>query len=73
MERERSARPEPAPTVPEWSSEYDDRGRDRWASSSGSDAPQRSGRDDARRDRKGKRPKSKTKKAFDLLEDIFDF
>ena len=71
VERERVVAPAPAPapadpSVPEWSSEYDDRGRDRWASSSGGGTPDRS-------ERKGKKPKSKKKKAFDLLEDIFDF
>ena len=70
VERERSvAVPAPAPAappVPEWSSEYDDRGRDRWASSSGGGTSERS-------ERKGKKPKNKKKKAFDLLEEIFDF
>jgi Zn-finger nucleic acid-binding protein len=75
VERERATAPPqpapaqsapPAPPVPEWSSEYDDRGRDRWASSSGGDATRSSGKT-------GKKPKSKKKKAFDLLEDIFDF
>ena len=71
VERERTAAPASAPTpsappMPEWSSEYDDRGRDRWASSSGAGSSQRS-------ERTGKKPKSKKKKAFDLLEDIFDF
>lgn len=67
VERERTAAPT-SPPVPEWSSEYDERGRDRWASSSGGDA-------DRRRDGSGKKKKQKSKKkqAFDLLEDIFDF
>lgn len=69
VERERGrsgARPEPS--IPEWSSEYDERGRDRWASSSGA---RRSSEKPGKKDRK--RPKSKSKRAFDLLEDIFDF
>ncbi|MEM9033907.1 MAG: zf-TFIIB domain-containing protein [Actinomycetota bacterium] len=67
VERERNGE---RSDLPEWSSEYDERGRDRWASSSGS---RRRDDDDDDRPKKKKRKKDKKQRAFDLLEDIFDF